>query len=95
MKLYRDQLRWIVELLTGYLSPKGTPLQLELTDDPICERCLEKVESATRVFATVRLQPICGFVTWASFLLRQTTIITPPSISKVLQFIRGVGVIKG
>jgi hypothetical protein len=27
LKLTRDQLRWVVGLFTGHLSPKGTPFQ--------------------------------------------------------------------
>jgi hypothetical protein len=47
LKLNRDQLRWVVGLLTGHCHLKGHLFKLGLTDDPICERCLEEVEAAT------------------------------------------------
>jgi hypothetical protein len=43
----RDQLRWIVGLFTGHCRLKGHLFKLGLTDDPICERCLEEDESST------------------------------------------------
>jgi hypothetical protein len=43
----RDQLRWVVELRTGHCHLKGHLFKLGLTDDPICERCLEEDESDT------------------------------------------------
>jgi hypothetical protein len=48
LKLNRDQLRWVVGLLTGHCYLKGHLFKLGLTDDPICERCLED-ESATYI----------------------------------------------
>jgi hypothetical protein len=50
-------------------------------DDLICERCLEEDESVMHILCDCD-----SFVTWASFLWSQVTIM-----SKVLQFIRGVG----
>jgi hypothetical protein len=46
LKLNRDQLRWVVGLLTGHCHLKGHLFKLGLTDDPICEKCLEEDESA-------------------------------------------------
>jgi hypothetical protein len=37
LKLNRDQLRWVVGLLTGHCHLKGHLFKLGLTDDPICE----------------------------------------------------------
>jgi hypothetical protein len=42
LKLNRDQLRWVVGLLTGHCHLKAHLFKLGLTDDPICERCLEE-----------------------------------------------------
>jgi hypothetical protein len=47
--LNRDQLRWIVGLLTVHCHLKGHLYKLRLTDDATCERCLEEDESATHV----------------------------------------------
>jgi hypothetical protein len=49
LKLNRDQLRWVVGLLTGHYHIKGHLFKLGLTDDPICERCLEEDKSATHI----------------------------------------------
>jgi hypothetical protein len=49
LKLNRDQLRWVVGLLTGHCQLKGHIFKLGLTDDRICERCLEEDESATHI----------------------------------------------
>jgi hypothetical protein len=49
LKLNRDQLRWVVGLLTGHCHLKGHLFKLGLTDDPICKRCLEEDESATHI----------------------------------------------
>jgi hypothetical protein len=48
-KLNRDQLRWVVGLFTGHCHLKWHLFQLRLTDDPICEMCLEEDESATHI----------------------------------------------
>jgi hypothetical protein len=49
LKLNRDQLRWVAGLLTGHCHLKGHLFKMGLTDDPICERCLEDDESATYI----------------------------------------------
>jgi hypothetical protein len=49
LKLNRDQLRWVVGLLTGHCHL----FKLGLTNDPICERCLEEGESATHTYCVI------------------------------------------
>jgi hypothetical protein len=49
LKLNRDQLRWVVGLLTEHDQLKGHLFKLGLTDDPTCERCLQEDESATHI----------------------------------------------
>jgi hypothetical protein len=41
LQLNRDQLRWMVGLLTGHCHLKGHLFKMGLTDDPTCERRLE------------------------------------------------------
>jgi ribonuclease HI len=41
LRLNRDQLKWIVGLLTGHCHLKGHLSKIGLMNDPICERCLE------------------------------------------------------
>jgi hypothetical protein len=45
--LNRNQLRWVVGLLTGHFHLKGHLFKLGLTDNPTCERCREKDETTT------------------------------------------------
>jgi hypothetical protein len=71
LKLNRDQFRWVVELLTAHLFKMG------LTDDRTCERCLED-ESATHILCDCEDIANLDFVTWASSLWNQVTIMTPP-----------------
>jgi hypothetical protein len=49
LKLNRDELRWVVGLLTGHCHLKGHLSKLGLANDPICKRCLEEDESATHI----------------------------------------------
>jgi hypothetical protein len=49
LRLNRDQLRWVVGLLTGHCHLKGHLFKLRLTADPICERCLEDDESSIHI----------------------------------------------
>jgi hypothetical protein len=39
----RNQLRWVAGLFTGHCHLKGHLFKLGLTDNPICERCQEKM----------------------------------------------------
>jgi hypothetical protein len=48
-KLDRNQLRWVVGLLTGHCHLKGHLFKLGLGDSPTCERCQEKDETVTHV----------------------------------------------
>jgi hypothetical protein len=49
LRLNRDQLRWVVGLLTGLCHLKGHLFKLGLINDPICERCQEIDESGTHI----------------------------------------------
>jgi hypothetical protein len=70
LKLTRDQLRWLVGLFTGHCHLKGHLFKLGLTDDPICEKCLEEDESATHVLcdceavADLRFGPVYYGARW-------------------------------
>jgi hypothetical protein len=54
LKLSRDQLRWVVGLFTGHFHLKGLLFKLGLTDDPTCEWCVEKDESAHTSYVIMR-----------------------------------------
>jgi hypothetical protein len=87
LKLNRDQLR----LLKGHCHLKGYLFKLGLTDDPICERCLEEDQSATHPVwyeAHVRVRHL------GLFFMEPSDYYDAP-VYQVLHFIRGVGLIKG
>jgi hypothetical protein len=94
LNLNRDQLRWIVGLFRGRCHLKGHLFILGLTNDPTCERCLEKDESVTHVLcdcetiAYLRFRHLGQFFTEPNYFYDSR-------ISEVLHFIRSVGLIKG
>jgi hypothetical protein len=53
VSLNRDQLRWVVGLLTGHCHLKGHLFKLGLINDPVCERCHEEDESATHTSCVI------------------------------------------
>jgi hypothetical protein len=94
LKLNRDQLRWVVGLLTGHCHLKGHLFKLGLTDDPICEKCLKEDESATLILCDCETVANIRFRYLAQFFMEPSDYYDAP-IDKVLHFIRGVGLIKG
>jgi hypothetical protein len=60
------------------LSPKRAPFKLGLTDDPICDRCLEEDESATHILCDCEAVAHIRFHHLGQFLWNQVTTMTPP-----------------
>jgi hypothetical protein len=94
LKLNRDQLRWIVGLFTGHCHLKGHLFKLGLMDDTTCERCLEEDESATHVLCDCEAIAHLRFCHLSQFFMEPSDFYDAP-ISKVLHFIRSVGLIHG
>jgi hypothetical protein len=94
LKLNRDQLRWLVGLYTGHCQLKGHLFKLGLTNDPTCERCLEADESATHVLCDCEAIAHLRFRDLGQFFMEPGHFYDVP-ISKVLHFIRSVGLTKG
>jgi hypothetical protein len=67
--------------------------KLGLTDDPICERCLEEDESA-HILCDCEDVAHVRFRHLGQFFMERSDYYDAP-IDKVLHFIRGVGLIKG
>jgi hypothetical protein len=78
LRLNRDQLRWVVGVLTGHCHLKGHIFKLGLINDPICERCLEEDESTTHILCDCEAVAHIRFITWASSSWNQVTTMTPP-----------------
>jgi hypothetical protein len=94
LKLNRDQLRWVVGLLTGHCLLKGHLFKLGLTDDPICERCIEEDKSATHILCDCEAIAYLRFRHLGQLFMEPSDYYDAP-IDKVLHCIRGVGLIKG
>jgi hypothetical protein len=94
LKLNRDQLRWVVGLLTGHCHLKGHLLKLGLTDDPTCERCLQEDESATHILCDCEAIAYLRFRHLDQFFMKTCDVYNAPII-KVLHFIQSVGLIEG
>jgi hypothetical protein len=93
LKSNRDQLRWIVGLYTGHCHLKVHLFKLGLINDPTCEKCLEADESATHVLCDCEAIAHLRFHHLAQFFMEPGDFYDAP-ISKVLHFIRSVGLTK-
>jgi hypothetical protein len=94
LKINRDQLRWIVGLFTVHCHLMGHFFKLGLMDDRTCERCLEEDESATHVLCNCKTIARLRFRHLGQFIMEPSDFNDAP-ISKVVHFIRSVGLIKG
>jgi hypothetical protein len=94
LRLNRDQLRWVVGLLTGHCHLKGHLYKLRLTDDPTCERCLQQHESATHILCDCEAIVYLRFRHLGQFFMEPGDFYDV-AIIKVPHFIRSVRLIKG
>jgi hypothetical protein len=83
-----------VGLYTGHCHLKGHLFKLGLTNDRTCERCLEADESATHVLCDCEVIAHLRFRHLGQFFMEPGDLYGVP-ISKVLHFIRSVGLTKG
>jgi hypothetical protein len=93
LRLNRDQLRWVVGLLTGHCHVKGHLFKLGLINDPIYERCQEEDESASHILCDCEAVTHIRFRHLGHFFMEPSDYYDAP-IYKVIHFIRGVGLIK-
>jgi hypothetical protein len=68
--------------------------RLGLTDDPTCERCLEEKKSATHVLCDCEAIAYLRFRHLCQFFIESNDYFDVP-LSKVLHFIRSVGLTEG
>jgi hypothetical protein len=95
LNLSRDLLGWVVGLLTGHCHLKGHLLKLGVLNNPSCEWCLEKEESATNKIL------VCYFeaIAYLRFRHKGHYFMDPSDyrdvpIRRVLRLIRTVGLTK-
>jgi hypothetical protein len=94
LKLNRDQLRWVVELFTGYCHLEGHLFKLGLSDDPTCEQCLKEDETAIRNLCDCEAISYLRFHHLGRFFMEPSDYYDA-HISKDLHFIQSVDLIKG
>jgi hypothetical protein len=94
LRLNRDQLRWMVGLLTGHCHLKGHLFKLGLTADPFCKRCLEDDESSIHILCDCEAVAYTRFHHLGQYFMEPSDYYDAP-IDKVLHFIRSVILIKG
>jgi hypothetical protein len=94
LKLNREQLRWVEGLFTWHCHLKGHIFKLRLTDDPTCEQCLEKDESAIYILCDCKATAYLRFCHLGQLFMEPSDYYDAP-INKVLHFIRSVGLIHG
>jgi hypothetical protein len=92
LRLNRDQLSWLLGLFTGHCRLKGRLFKSGLTDDLVCERCLEEDESATNILCDCEAVAHIRFRHLGQFFIEPSDYYDAP-IDKVLHFIRGVRLI--
>jgi hypothetical protein len=84
----------VVGLFTGNRHLEGHLFKLGLTDDPICERCLEEDKSATHILCDCEAIAYLIFRHLGQFFMEPSN-YCDALINKALQFIRSVGFKKG
>jgi hypothetical protein len=94
INMNRDQLWWVVGLLTGHCHPKGHLLKLRLANRPICERCLQKEESVTHILCHCEATANLRFCHMDHYFMEPSNYHVA-STRKVLCFITSVGLTKG
>jgi hypothetical protein len=83
----------MVGIFTGHCHLKVQLFKLGLTDDPICERCLEEDTSATRILCDCEALAYVRFCHLGQVFKEPSNYHGAP-IYKFLHFIRSVGLIK-
>jgi hypothetical protein len=81
-------------MLLRHCHLKKHLFKLELTDEPICERCLEENESATHILCDCEAIAYLKFRHLGQFFMQPSDYYDAP-INKVIHFIRSVGLIRG
>jgi hypothetical protein len=94
LKLNTDWLRWVVGLFTGHCHLKGHFIQLRLTYDPTCDRCVEEDGSASHIQCDCEAIAYLRFCHLSQFFMEPSDYYDAPT-NNVLHFIRSLILIKG
>jgi hypothetical protein len=69
LQINRNHLWWVIGLLTGHCHLTGHLFKIGLMDRPVCERCLEKDESATHILCDLEAIDYLRFCHLGHYLL--------------------------
>jgi hypothetical protein len=76
------------------LSPERNTFKMGLTNNPTCESCLEKDESATHILCDCESVAYLSFCHLGHYFMEPGDYQDTP-LSKILHFIRSVGLLRG
>jgi hypothetical protein len=89
----RNQLKWVVGLLTGDCHLKGHLIKLGLCDSPTCERCQEKDETAMHVLCECEALAHWRLRHLGQYFMEPSDYFDAP-MYKILCFIQSAGLLK-
>ncbi|PNF24898.1 hypothetical protein B7P43_G10162 [Cryptotermes secundus] len=93
LKLNRNQLRWVVGLLTGHCHLKGHLFKLGLSDSPTCKRCQEDNETATHILCECEALAYLRLRHLGQYFMESSEYFDAPTY-KILRFIRSAGLLR-
>jgi hypothetical protein len=94
LKLNRNQLRWVVGLLTGHCHLNGHLFKLGLSNSPIYDRCQEENETATHILCECEALAYLRYRQLGQHLMEPSDYFDVPTY-KILRYIQSAGLLKG
>jgi hypothetical protein len=94
LNLNRNQLRWVVGLLTGHCHLNGHLFKLGLSNSPNCDRCQRENETATHILCECEALAYLRFRHLGQYFMEPSDYFDVPTY-KILHYVRGAGLLKG
>jgi hypothetical protein len=94
LKLERNQLRWVVGLLTGHCHLNGHLFKLGLSNSPTCDRCQKENETATHILCECEALAHLRFRHLCQYYMEPSDYFDVPTY-KILHYIRSAGLLRG
>jgi hypothetical protein len=94
LKLERNQLRWVVGLLTGHYHLNGYFFKPGLSNNPNCGRCQKENETATHILCECEALAYLRFRHLGQYFMEPSDYFDVPTY-KILHYVRSAGLLKG
>jgi hypothetical protein len=94
LNLERNQLRWVVGLLTGHCHLNGHLFKLGLSNSPTCDRCQKENETATHILCECEALAHLRFRRLGRYFMEPSDYFDVPTY-KILHYIRSAGLLRG